>query len=1150
MKILRLLIIGLFIAWLPAGEVPVKHIPIDVRAAETVLFYGNSLIERLLEHGECEALIQLATPRRGALSMTGPNGTFFMGGMPPGGVKIRSLAWTGDEVGYRLRPEGYVEHLRSLLKAWPAQLVVVGFGMNESFAGVAGLPEFRTHYQAFIHELRRQHERARLVLLSPIAVADGPDRDTRNRDLAAYSATIGELAAANQAGWIDLFSATQRAFTEAGGPYTRHQQPTDAGLRVIARIIAEALTGPQVREVPAQRVAEVALAAAQKSRFVADLVRPKNGVVYYGVRKRPEENQAEIPRYHQLIEQADAIIERLVTDRALRFADVPRPTLPPLDAGASKPDRFGGGAIRTPAEHQTEFTVAPGYAVSCFASEVEFPALRNPVQMAFDARGRLWVTTMPSFPHTIPGERPNDQILILDDRDHDGKADTCTVFADGFDALDGVAFHERGVVVSAQPRLLLLRDSDGDDRADVQEELLRGVDVTDSHHGGMIQVDQLGHVLFSDGVFHRSQLETPFGVVRGIDSTTYRLELASGRIEQEWQSLTPNPWKIAFDRRGSILQRFGGGQTLDGMRLSWTPLGVPHAYGDGTVLGDNKGCAATVVSSANFPDAFQQGLISAGLLGRYNVTMAALGCTSGPLVAQDKLDLLSSKNAAFRPVDAEFGFDGALYIADFCSLIIGHAQHAMRDPQWDHDHGRIWRVVHTGKPVVTTWPDIVGADVPGLLALLAHPQDQVRNHVRLRLRALGPSVVPALDAWIAARSRTAVDFPQNALEVLRVLHAYGEVRPSLLKELLQATDAQDRAAAVMLIRFQAGRLADAHDLLAAAAKDPHPRVRMAVINVISHLRLSDPHCVHAIEDMPASEPAVRGMLDDLKSGTAPKRGRSVPVLTVAGEATVKTWQLVTSVDGKDQSAYVTAQDKQNAAAKLPKTDTWRTIIEAKQAGEVLLSVRHGYLDINVNEVPVLSSDSPYSSDQQVPLTLKAGLNTITIAYRRLKGKPPTVAIHDALGQALRDVRFASDDADLAALTARWQQSQTNPDGTLIIRTVPNVMQFAPKELRVKAGQPLRITLENPDLMAHNLVLCAPDSGDEIGALADQMATLPDGMAKQFVPASPKVLGAIQLLNPGASGTLTLSTPLKPGIYPYLCTFPGHWRIMRGVLIVE
>ena len=66
-----------------------------------------------------------------------------------------------------------------------------------------------------------------------------------------------------------------------------------------------------------------------------------------------------------------------------------------------------------------------------------------------------------------------------------------------------------------------------------------------------------------------------------------------------------------------------------------------------------------------------------------------------------------------------------------------------------------------------------------------------------------------------------------------------------------------------------------------------------------------------------------------------------------------------------------------------------------------------------------------------------------------------------------------------------------------------------------------------------------------------MATMPDGMAKQFVPASPKVLGAIPLLDPGASGTLTLRTPLKPGTYPYLCTFSGHYQAgMKGTLVVK
>jgi hypothetical protein len=97
-----------------------------------------------------------------------------------------------------------------------------------------------------------------------------------------------------------------------------------------------------------------------------------------------------------------------------------------------------------------------------------------------------------------------------------------------------------------------LKDTDGDGRADTRRELLRGIDVTDSHHGGMIATDPLAGVLFCDGVFHRSQIETPFGVHRGIDSTTYRLNTLSGRVQTEWQSITPNPWKITLTGGGTF----------------------------------------------------------------------------------------------------------------------------------------------------------------------------------------------------------------------------------------------------------------------------------------------------------------------------------------------------------------------------------------------------------------------------------------------------------------------------------------------------------------------------------------------------------------------------------------------------------------------
>lgn len=1099
-----------------------------------------------MEGGELEAHLQLAHP--------------------VGDLRVRSLAWTGDEVGNRLRPEGYVEHLKELLERWPADTVVLGFGGNESFAGEAGLAQFQRDAEAYLRELRRLHPKARLVFLSPIAVQNGGDTEVsvRNRDVLEYSRVLERIANVEGGLFVDLFSASQEAYARSQKPLTVQGVHLNAlGVREMAKVIAGALLGDAVvRHQEPGRVVEVAKATAQKAGYVAEVVRPKNGVVYYGVRKRPEEYTAEIPRYHQLVEQAESVVHELVRSPQKRFEELARPSLPPLAEGKSVPDRYSGGILKEPEEQQKDLTVAEGYALNLFASETDFPELRNPVQIAFDGRGRLWVVTMPSFPHTLPGEKPNDKILILEDTQRRGKADKCTVFAEGFDALDGVAFHEKGVIVSAQPRLLLLKDTDGDGRADVQEEILRGVDVTDSHHGGMIGTDAFGQLIFCDGVFHRSQFETPFGVVRSIDSTTYRLDLASGRIFSEWQALTPNPWKPTLDRYGNLFQRFGGGHLLDGLAMPWTPLGVYHGYGVGTVLNYGKGCAASVVSSPNFPERFQQGLVSASLLGNYTVTMTAVNVDQGPAVGSERVDLLTSQNSAFRPVDAAFGMDGALYVSDFASRIIGHAQHPIRDPQWNHTRGRIWRVVAKDRSLVQEWPKIEGASVPELLGFLRHSQDLVREHARIELRKQGAAVIGAVDAWMEGLEK-GVPGEQGLLEALWVLHTQGLVRPEGIVRLMQSEDPRMRAAAVELVRFEADRLANAEGLLAKAAGDAHPRVRLAVVKAVAHLRGNGvvpateapashgaeapkthegrPAGVHVgggfrwdkvLQGMGAEEASVKLAVESLRVGVRPAKGRSVPVLEVNPATQVEQWELVGDAKGGVKNV--------------------RTFVESDSAQTVFLSVKHGYLDVVANGVQLLSSDNNYSSQQQIPIDLNPGLNLIEIQFRKLRanGAIPPVYAYDPLGQLPSGARIPKTDADLAGFGVAWDKAHESERNALKVQAVPNLLQFAPKELRVKAGAAVRLIFENPDLMQHNLVLVAPGAEEEVGMLADHMATKPDGMTKHFVPESPKVLLSTVLVNPAGRVELSFAAPNQPGSYPFLCTYPGHWRVMKGVLIVE
>ena len=1089
--------------------------PVTARAqiafqpGDTLLFYGNSMIERLAEHGELEALIQLVHSDKK--------------------LHFRSFAWTGDEVGYRLRPEGYEAYMKALLKEWPAKVVIVGFGMNEAFAGPAGLADFRKQLDGYLDQIARLHPGAKLVLLAPTAVEKGgqvPEVEARNRDLADRAKVIGETAGARGAVFVDLFTTSQQQYAKSKTRLTSNGlHLNDAGNHEMAQVIGRALLGDAaVAKADAARVVEVAKAVARKSYYVAEIVRPKNADLYYGIRKRQSEYNAEIPRYHQMIAATEAGVHELGATPGKKFADLPLPWLPPLPPIKGHDDGKNTGIIRPPAEAQAEFKVADGYTVNLFASEVEFPDLKNPVQIAFDARGRLWVVTMPSFPHTVPGLPPQDKIIVLEDTDHDGKADKCTTFADGLDALDGVAFTEEGVIISEQPKLWLMTDTNGDGKADTKRELFRGIDVTDSHHGGMIATDPIGHVLFCDGVFHRSTLETPFGVVRGIDATTYRLNPRTGRVETEWQSNTPNPWKITYDRTGNIFQMYGDGLPLDTLALTWTPLGVYHPFGYGNAGSNGKGSGIASISSPNFPDDYQQGMASASLLGNYTVSLWKYDYERGNMRGSKRLDVLSSPNAAFRPADLAFGFDGALYVSDFCSPIIGHAQHAMRDPNWDHDHGRIWRVVHNGKPLVKTFPRIEGARVPELLALLQHPQDIVRHHARIELRKGGAAVLPALDKWIAGIDRANPEFDQSALETLFVAEGLEQTRPALLAELLKSKSPLHRAAAVRMIRFQGDRLPNTADLLHDLAADPHPRVQMEVVDAIAHLRPAMPAVEHALHGLTTTHADVQHMLADLKHGTKPAKGRSVPVLEIAPETRLTQWLDL----GKG---------------------TRRTFVKADAAQPAVLSVRHGYLDILVNGVQLLSSDSMWINDQQVQLDLRAGLNVLDITFRNTKN-PPSVFLYDPLGQRLTTARPAADTNTLSALAAEFDKASAALGDALIVQAVPNKMQFAPKELRVKAGAKVRLIFENPDLMIHNLLILAPGSAEEVGALADKLALQPDGLAKGYIPESKKILHATPLVQPKRKAELIFTAPAVPGTYPFLCTFPGHWRIMRGVLVVE
>jgi azurin/sugar phosphate isomerase/epimerase len=141
-------------------------------------------------------------------------------------------------------------------------------------------------------------------------------------------------------------------------------------------------------------------------------------------------------------------------------------------------------------------------------------------------------------------------------------------------------------------------------------------------------------------------------------------------------------------------------------------------------------------------------------------------------------------------------------------------------------------------------------------------------------------------------------------------------------------------------------------------------------------------------------------------------------------------------------------------------------------------------------------------------------------------------------------------ASQGARAVRWETELCGPDPVILKLQAGNALNYVQKELRAKAGRAVALTFENPDVMPHNWVLVQPGAEEKVGAAAALMVSMPDGADRHYVPDSPDVIVHSRLLDPGKQTTLYFTAPKVPGRYPYLCSFPGHSQLMRGVLVVE
>jgi mono/diheme cytochrome c family protein len=256
-------------------------------------------------------------------------------------------------------------------------------------------------------------------------------------------------------------------------------------------------------------------------------------------------------------------------------------------------------------------------------------------------------------------------------------------------------------------------------------------------------------------------------------------------------------------------------------------------------------------------------------------------------------DLVTSSDGNFRPVDFEFAPDGSLYLVDWHNVLVGHMQHSARDPLRDHAHGRIYRITYPDRPLVSPAP-VHGASIARLLENLKLPEYRTRYRSRRELRGReAGEVLAAVRQWVSAMDRQPEPDEHHLLEALWVTWGFDRADESLLRRLLKAEDHRVRSAAVRVLRYNAHRFADQAELLQAAAKDPHGRVRMEAIAAASWLG--------AARGLPVIETAGRQPLD---GWIKPVHDAAVAFLTVGKVETTLEAEVETTLTGRDRELFI------------------------------------------------------------------------------------------------------------------------------------------------------------------------------------------------------------------------------------------------------
>jgi len=778
--------------------------PFTFQKKDQIAIIGNGLADRMQHDGWTETFLQLANPDKE--------------------LAFRNLSLTGDRIDRYPRSKGFTE-MNDYLRHVEADVIFAFFGYNESFEGAKGIADFEKRLEAMIDRYRgiksNGESFARIVLFSPIAHEDLGDPNlsngkANNRRLALYTASMQKVAGNEGVAFVDLFSPTKELYASEEEPLTINGvHLNEFGNRKVGEIIAKALSGSVSAD--EEKLSATREAVLEKNWHWHNRYRAVDGNDIWGGRSTlrfvNDQTNAEVLQ-HEL-----TMLDVMTANRDPRvWAKAKGSDWKVDDSNVPDPvpviSNVGGGSRSSNAQKEgnlkyisgeagiEQMTVPEGFEVNLFADEEMFPELVNPVQMQVDGKGRLWVAAWATYPKWEPLKEMNDALLILPDDDGDGVADRVVEFARVHNPL-GFEFWNGGVIVTSQPDILFLKDTDGDDVADVRYVLFQGTGSSDTHHAANnLIMGPDGGIYWQSGVFLQHNHEHPWGPsLESGASGMYRFDPRRYTIAFHANN-SPNPHGTAFDDWGYHYANDGTG----GRSYQVRPEGNGFKMHQLLVKEVRPVAADAIVASDNFPEEMQGNFLVCNTIGFLGLKQYQLhrdgykleenknGKTSirefklGEVWGTPTDEMLSSTDKNFRPTDAIFGADGALYVADWHNVIIGHMQHNIRDPNRDKKHGRVYRITYSGRPLQKPVA-IDGEPVVALLENLKHPVVNVRHRTRVELSERDvDEVIPAAKKWVANLDEKKKEDVRPLLEALWLHQKFNVRDRELLDRVLSSVE--------------------------------------------------------------------------------------------------------------------------------------------------------------------------------------------------------------------------------------------------------------------------------------------------------------------------------------------------------------------------